>query len=149
MKHHPNTTGFTLIEIMVVISLISILTLVAFTSVSGPTREAALDGSYASVITAFEAARNRAMQGVGDGASTHAVEVAGDGRSIILSDGVNSAEIPLSHTVTLDQAGQTITFDRISGETNLGSDMTFTLTDTTTGLTRTATVTPAGYIYHE
>jgi prepilin-type N-terminal cleavage/methylation domain-containing protein len=145
MNTFSRQSGFTLVEILVVIALLGILAGMLLLSLGSASRESALDSSYATVITALESARNRAMQGAGDGSGGQTVTIAGDGRSIETAGG---ADIPLSPSITIDQTGSAIEFDRISGEANVGSPLVITLTDNA-GNTRTVTVTPEGYVHHE
>lgn len=151
MKQSLNKNGFTLIEILIVISIMSVIITLAFLNLSNPIRKAALDNSYATVITAFESARNKSMQGVGNGSDGHSIIISADGKSIINTNGI---ELPLSANVTINQHNQEIKFKRISGiatdgVNDLNNPLTFTITDNTTNETRTATITPEGYIYHE
>lgn len=139
MNYSLKKTGFTLIEMLIVISLVAIISTLAYVSVGGTIREAALDNSYATVITALESARNRAMQGVGDGSGGQTVTVSGDGRSVT----TESTTVQLSPNVSILENGTSITFDRITGRT---SATTFTIEDSN-GENRTINITDQGYVY--
>ena len=139
MKKTSSQFGFTLVEIIVVIAIVGLLAAMVLLTFGQAHREAALDSSYASVITALESARSRAMQGVGDGSGGQSVTISND--EITNAQGTT---IQLSPNVSIQQTG-TIEFERISGEAS--NPLVITLTDGAN--TRTATVTPEGYIYHE
>jgi prepilin-type N-terminal cleavage/methylation domain-containing protein len=133
-------TGFTLPEILVVIAIVGVLATLAMVTFSSQAERAALDSSYATVLTALDSTRAKSMQGAGDGSVHHAVGVAADGRSIT----ANGIAIPLSPDITVTEgAGKTITFERISGAT---TPLTLELS-AGDGTTRTITITDHGYVY--
>jgi prepilin-type N-terminal cleavage/methylation domain-containing protein len=134
-----NTAGFTLIEVLIAISILGIIGSIGYLSLGSATKEAALNSSHATVITAIESARSNAMRG----ADERSVEIGADGKSIIIGSG---ATVPLSPTVTIttDSATNTIEFNRISGA--MTSVATTTLTLTGSAGTTTITITPEGYV---
>jgi len=139
MSTHSKQTGFTLIEILVVIGILGALASLGYISIGSSAKQVALDTSHATVITAFESARSNAMRGAGDGTGGQTVEISADGKSII----TEATTLPLPIGITIDQAGNTLTFERISGEAS--NNVTYTLTNTD-GQTRTVTITPEGYV---
>lgn len=139
MKHQPKTSAFTLIEILIVISIIGIVASLGFLTFSESTKELALDNSYATVLTALESARNNAMRGAGDGASGQTITISNDGKSII----TDTVTLPLYSGVTINQTGNSFVFERISGK--ISNETTFILTNSN-GQTKTITINQNGYV---
>lgn len=131
-------TGFTLIEILVVISIAGILATTSFLALSAPTKEAAVNGSYATVITALEATRNRAMQGVGDSSTDHSVIISSDGKSITS----NGNTVPFPPSITIEPHNEIVSFERISGRS---AAHTLTIKDGATDV-ETITISAEGYV---
>jgi prepilin-type N-terminal cleavage/methylation domain-containing protein len=135
-----NSVGFCLTEMLVVITIISIVAATGIMVTGKATKEAALENSYASVVSAVESARTKAMQGVGDGSGTQSVSVSANGKELT----TNTGSIELPPSVSITPVSTVIDFERISGKT--GVDTTLTLTSTG-GDTETVTITTDGYVY--
>ena len=139
-----STSGFTLIELLIVVAIIGLVSAMYLVSFNDPIKEASLDASYASVLTAIESARHKSVSGVGD--SPFGVTV--DGNTIstfrVGDEGQSIHKIVLPASVTTTSDFSTTTFQRISGQTGQSGELI--LTDTS-GNTRTITITADGYVY--
>lgn len=138
---HINHTqhGFTLTEIIVTMAILSILATLTLVTFSTQTKKTALDNSYATVLTAFERTRSKAVNGVGGETTAHEVSVRADGTGVE----IGTTHFAFSPGVTISDGGTTVTFNRISGAT---TPHTFTLTDHS-GQTKDVTITSTGYAY--
>jgi len=140
-KFKRTKIGFTVIELIIVISIVGIVAAASFTMFS-ENRKAVLDNAQASVINALESARSRAATGVGT--TSHGVKI--EGNIISECEGEENSCIVTSST-TLKSAtttnNLTIIFNRLSATS---SDATITIENTITGDATTVSVTEDGII---
>ena len=142
--------GFSLIEVLVVISILSVasgILLVSFFSAQG---EVVLEGAQATAVHALENARSRALSGSGEGGD-HGVRIMEDEIIVFTGDDFDSGTVqytvPLPRSVTSDQSERDIVFKRITGLPNIGSgeDVSITLRKNS-GEEVTVVVTDSGSI---
>ncbi len=115
--------GFSLIEVLVVIAIISIIATVVILNFGQTRNQALLEDGQASIISALELARSRAASGVGE--ARHGVRIEAD-RIIIFEEGNPDEEtISLSPALSIGAGSWgEIFFDRISAKTDLTDEKT-------------------------
>lgn len=147
MNHkNPLLRGFTFIELMVIVSIMGLLALGALGAFRGARSRAVLADAQASIMHAFEVARNRAATGVGT--APHGVHVEPD--RIVSFEGAAYAgegkELRLPFSVSTDQASTTVVFARLSAQPNASTTITLLHN---TGATSTVKITQYGVILPE
>jgi prepilin-type N-terminal cleavage/methylation domain-containing protein len=144
MSKYTLQSGFTLLEIIVVVGLIGVIALLFMSSFTDSVREASLDSTYASVITALESARSKSISGVGT--ETHGVRISTTTIGVFTgSDYLNPYyTIELSPSISITNTSETIVFERISGKSAAAESVT--LTDSQ-GNTRSINISSEGYVY--
>jgi len=139
-KFKRTKLGFTVIELIIVISIVGIVAAASFVMFDEARNKAVLQNAQASVINALEQARSRAATGVGT--TSHGVKIEGN----IISECEGDPCIVTSST-TLKSAtttnNLTIIFNRLSATS---SDATITIENTITGDATTVSVTEDGII---
>ena len=141
--------GFTVIELIIVISIVGIVAAASFAMFSENRNKAVLQNAQASVINALERARSRAATGVGTTTGViHGVIIDVAGRQIInfRNDGsgtTTDATTTLPANISIIGSNQEITFNRLSATS---SDATITIENTITGDATTVSVTEDGII---
>ncbi len=135
-------TGFSIIEMMLVISVLAMLAAAAFASLNENRSREVLDGAQASIVNALELAQNRAATGVG--IEKHGVKITTNSFTIC-GDTEASFENPTQlNNITTNQSDLFISFNRISAKPNLSTDII--ITHAISGLQKTITITPEGKI---
>lgn len=109
--------GFSLVESVIVIALMSFFAVASFSSFRESRNHAELRGAEYTVVRTFEKARSRAVSGVGE--KSHGVHV--DEGSVILFEGESYVAgvgtiFHLGGNVTTDQTDFNVIFKRLSGE---------------------------------
>jgi len=140
--------GFTVIELIIVISIVGIVAAASFVMFDEARNKAVLQNAQASVINALEQARSRAATGVGTIGTNHGVIIDVAGRQIInfRNDGsgtTTDATTTLPANISIIGSNQEITFNRLSATS---SDFTITIENTITGDATTVSVTENGII---
>lgn len=144
--------GFTLIESVVVIAILSILALAGINTITEFQRNAILSSATQELGSTLRVARQNSisgMVGLGETDSYFGVFLSGNSYQLVryttTPPSTNTIE---NHTIdaslSVTPASVTITFTRITGEPNAA--VTFTLTRTGTTTSRTVTVTATGLI---
>ncbi|MDP3963060.1 MAG: type II secretion system protein [bacterium] len=115
--------GFSLIESLVVTSIVAIAAVGVLGSMRSTQSHMRLEEGQASVIRAFELARSRAATGAGS--DDHGVYV--DGDTLTVFEGPtytgDGEVIMLPASVTTDQVGTTIVFERLSAHASGSADI--------------------------
>ena len=139
-KFKRTKLGFTVIELIIVISIVGIVAAASFVMFDEARNKAVLQNAQASVINALEQARSRAATGVGT--TSHGVKIEGNIISECEGDPciVNSSTTLISATTTNNL---TLIFNRLSATS---SDATITIENTITGDATTVSVTEDGII---
>jgi len=142
----PAKTGFTLVEILIVISIFTIFAATGIATYQNAKKRAVLDDAYASVSQAFEQASNRAATGIGT--EKHGVHV--EKERIVTFEGDtyiegNGNETPLPTSISTDQIDLTVLFDRINALPEISADTTITINDED-GSAKTITIAKDGRI---
>ena len=148
-KSQKTKIGFSLIEILVVISIFAIIATVASTNLNGKKQKIILEQAQASVVQAFEEARSKAATGFGE--EKHGVHV--EQTKVIVFEGDSYVpgtgnEIALPSSVLTDQTDMTIIFTRISAEPDTDKDEPIIITHTN-GETKTIILTEDGKIIQQ
>jgi len=135
--------GFSLIESVVVTSIIAITAVGAFTAFFASRSRTALQEGQASMLHAFELARSRAATGYGT--QDHGVHIAGDLVTLFEGDAYDGSgeNTQLPFAVTTDQASATIVFKRLSAFTSASGTIVLSHTN---GVTSSIAVTKEGAI---
>ena len=144
---HKNKTGFTLVEMLVVLAVVGLLASAFFLTMHEPIREASVDATYASVISAFESVRARSMQGVGAGNS--GIQITRNDVSIISSNAPDDPikTVKLAPNIETNHDDSVIFFERISGATTGSDTIEIELRDVRTDtMLRVITVSPDGTV---
>ncbi len=152
-QNSKNTHGFSLLEAIVVISIISVLSAIAITSLANARQKNILTDSQTSIVRALENARSRAVSGVGE--QNYCVLIDQSSVSVYDAAGLNCPGPTLFFTnslppgVTTDQSpGIYILFTRITGNTDLGANKVITVTKSgTPPTTLSVTITQTGQIF--
>ncbi len=113
MKNMFLKKGFTLTEVIIVLAIFSLMAGAAALSLNGARNRVILDEAQATLISAFEKARSRAVTGVGT--SSHGVYLEED-RIVFFEGSQYSGQgevIPFS--VFIDASNSTVIFNRLSG----------------------------------
>jgi len=113
----PTKIGFTLIEILIVISISIIFAGTAIATYHNAKKRALLDDAYASVLQAFEQTSNRAATGFGTG-ERQGVYLEKKG-IVTFKEGDDPETLPLisisqDPSISTNQTGLTILFNRIT-----------------------------------
>jgi len=136
--------AFSLIESLVVLSIFSIIAVMAVGTFRGERNGAEIQDATASVRNAFERARNEAATGKGN--EKHGVHVEAD--RVVIFEGTSyvpgvGKEVLLPAAVSTDQASTTIVFNRISATPDASVTV---IISHISGATSTVTVTNDGII---
>ena len=137
--------GFTLIEIMVSISIIALIATAALISLYGLRRAHMLEDARVDTVRVLENARNHSASGVGNG--PHGVHVETNRltnfEGAAYSGSINHVETFFPSTITLSPDDTNIIFTRLSATTSAVSTIAATASF---GGTATVCVTPEGGI---
>lgn len=136
-------TGFSLIEIMIVISIIGIVSSLALINM-GPARDqAALNNAQAAVAQALERARSRSATGAGE--QSHGVHIETDRVTVFEGTSYTGAgqETLLPLSVSTNHNNLTIIFERITAQPDQTADITL---EHNNGATKNVQLTPEGKI---
>jgi len=152
--------GFTLIESVVVIAILSIIALVSMNTITEFQRNAILSSATQELGSTLRVAKANSTAGLvktgesytDTGYPYYGVALTGNvyqlTRTFTLMSGSPTTETIESHaidpSITMTPISATVTFTRITGEPNAG--VTFTLTRTGTTTSRTVTVSANGLI---
>ena len=126
--------GFTVIELIIVISIVGVVASASFAMFGENRKKAVLDDAQASVINALEQARSRAATGVGT--TSHGVKI--EGNIISECKGEENSCIVTSSTtlksfISTDKSNLTIVFNRLSATSSVATTITiFTLGESAT-----------------
>lgn len=140
-KFPHNEKAFSLVEMLVVISIVSLVAIIPLVALQPSRDEFSLESGHSIVLQTLEKARNDAMAGVAN--LKHGVHIEQTAMTIFSGDtytGIGTV-IPLPPNVQTDQSGTDIIFDRVTGDTT--SDFTVTVSHTS-GNTRSINVTSHG-----
>jgi len=131
VKTFEKTKGFSLVETLVVIAIISIVVGVAIMNFGQARSKALLEEGQASIIDVLELAKNRAASGVGNTVTNHGVRIESD--KIIIFEGSdyitgnNKATTTMPSSVLLGpSSGFDIIFGRISATSSTGTTIQIT-----------------------
>ncbi len=136
--------GFSLVETLIVVGLLSIIAVSALGAVRGVRARAALNDGQTLIVRALEEARNRAVTGAGT--SDHGVHIEPgkietfEGSVYVPGSGVESY---LPAGVVTDQASAIVIFKRLVGQSS--ANVTIMLSNIS-GATSTVAVTTDGAI---
>ena len=136
-------SGFSIAEIIIVLSIFAIIASAAFTMFNGTRNKVALEDAQAKVLNAFERARSRAATGVGT--TSHGVIIEGN----VISDcegypcEKSSASSSLT-SVSTDKPNLTVIFNRLSATSSTSTIII--LTNNISGATTSVEVTEEGII---
>ena len=147
-------TGFTLVETLLVISIIGIITSAAVLTFTDQKKQALLEDAQATIINALEEARSKAATGVGVGHENYGVrtEVIGVDKINVISfkgedcDPGNSTTLSTTTLSGISADPACVTFNRLSAISSENTTTTFEITNTNTNATETVEVTKEGII---
>lgn len=142
-KNHKTKYGFSLLEMIIVISIFSIAAAASFATFNESRNRAVLEDAQASIINALEQTRTQSATGVGT--ENHGVRI-NENEIVILEGSADQNEVSLPAGVSTNLSDLEIIFDRISAKTNITDDIVITLTHILSGVTKTITITPNGRI---
>ena len=139
--------GFSIIEVLISITLISIIGSAVLVMSKETKTRTLLQDSQAAILYSLEQARNKAASGVGEG--DHGVRIESD--KIITFEGSEytegtGKETSLPSPISTDQTGTNIIFDRLEAKPNTDKVITISHPD---GKTKTLTITESGIIAEE
>ncbi len=145
--HQNNKNGFSLTEVIIVISILGIIMSVSFATLGKSNERLSLKQAQADILFALEEAQNRAATGFGT--KNHGVHIEENKFEIFEGDEYASAgkETNLPPNIFTDKTDTNIIFDRITGSTD--GDTIITLTYISGGIsggTKTIKVTQNGKI---
>lgn len=149
MEKSNKKNGFSLVETVIVISILAIVSFVSFAYLNGTKITKDLNQAEASLIGALELARSHAINGMGESKDDrYGVEINGNDITVFKEGtGEILAEFPIPNGVSTDKTGETILFNRIRANTDKVSDFVITIThNLMAGLNKIITVTPEGKI---
>lgn len=125
-KSLEKVKGFSLVETLIVIAIISLVVGLAITNFGQARNRALLEESQASIVNILELAKNRAASGAGDTATNHGVRIESD--KIIIFEGSDYGTGNNKATTTMPSAvflgplpGFDIIFGRISATSSTGT----------------------------
>lgn len=145
--------GFSLVEMVVVVAIISIMAGILILSFASAQRDAVLEEAGASVMHAFEGARNRSTAGVGGG--DHGIKMKDSKISVFTVDEYNFENvervIDLSPSIESNSSDEIrLVFKRITGtpvsNNWVGDDIKIELKDSSTGKEMVITIKKNGSI---
>ncbi len=123
LDYQKNKNGFSLLEIIVVIGVLSIIMTMGFTTLSKSNGQLSLNQAQADLVFALEEAQNRAATGFGT--ENHGVHIE-ENKFEIFEVGTAGKETTLPLNVSTDKtAGVDVIFNRITAST--GADTTITI----------------------
>ena len=131
--------GFTLIESVVVIAILSVIALASMNTITEFQRNAILSSATQELGSTLRVARQNSISGMvgpGETDSYFGVSLNGNSYQLVRYTTVPSTTTPVeNHTIdaslTVTPAGATVTFARITGIPNGAASMTLTRTGTT------------------
>ena len=138
-KYFLNKNGFTLVEMLVVMSVFGLIGSAATLMLKGTRNSVTLEDAQATVLNALEKARSRASTGVGSG--NHGVIINGN----VISECEGNPCTETSNTtlkLPTDKSGLTIMFNRLSATSSVAT----TITILAPGENATVTVNENGII---
>lgn len=147
MKEKNKTkNGFTLVETLLVISILGLVGFTSFVYLNGERGKSILKEAQASLINALEIARSHSVSGMGSNEDKkYGVRI--DDDSIVIFEGTNEiSKIFLPPGISTDSSGLEILFNRIKGNIATSSNIIINLFHSITGQTTTVTITPEGKI---
>ena len=116
--------GFTVIELIIVISIVGMVASASFAMFGENRKKAVLDDSQASVINALEEAQNRAATGFGTTTTTkHGVWITTNGFAICGDTTSTCASSTQFTNVTTNWPDLFISFNRLNGKPNTASEI--------------------------
>lgn len=147
MKEKNKTkNGFTLVETLLVISILGLVGFTSFVYLNGERGKSILKEAQASLINALEIARSHSVSGMGSNEDKkYGVRI--DDDSIVIFEGTNEiSKIFLPPGISTDSSGLEILFNRIKGNISTSSNIIINLFHSITSQTTTVTITPEGKI---
>ena len=150
MKILDKQKGFTLIEIIVVISIVLVLIVVTASPLSSFRNKQALQNSTNAVLSVLNDSRAKTFAAVGN--TFYSVKLDTDKVTMFLggsyTEGLATNEIlfleyPVTQSWNLQGSGSVVTFDRLKGSTSQYGTITISLPG---GLAKTITISSLGSI---
>lgn len=148
--------GFSMVETIVVISILSITIMAGLLMMSDGKNKLTLDDAQANISVALEMARNKASTGFGAPETDHGVNIDVSENTITPCHTVGAICIDEPEKkIDLDEKGisiidpfsdLTIIFNRLSGTSDLAINTDITIKNNLNGKISTITVTPEGII---
>ncbi len=146
LKHSSSKKGFTLIEALIVVSIITILAVIGVASLSNSRNKNKLSDEQANVVYAFQKARDSAVSGVGN--TNYGIHVEADKLTVFQgtawSGSTVEQQINLPSSITTDQTGTDFIFSRISGASSKSG--VIILKQSGTGSTAKVTISADGQV---
>lgn len=143
-------SGISIVEILVVISIVVLLIAVIVPSFSKFRNAQALENTTDAVVSLINEARTRSLAAVNDTFYSVRIEsdraVLFDGATYSSGDADNEVltfETPVTGSATLSGGGSAITFDRLRGTTNQPGTITLSISD---GTSHTVTISAVGTV---
>lgn len=148
-----STSGFTLMEILVAISILAMIALIVFPSISSFRKNQALKNAIEETVSLLERARSKTLASENDRAYGVLIDTTAKTISLFrIVSGSNVTEetvsldtsLSISHLLNPGPSGSPdISFARLSGEASRTGTVTFTNGD---GVVRTITITKIGNV---
>lgn len=143
--------AYTIIELLVALSIAAILFVGGFAAYQDLTRRETLNGAADELVTNVNLVRQRAVSGekpTGCTGSLRGYEVVFNASSYVASaicdSATESRSFPLPTGISLSPTGNTVLFKVLGQGTNLSSDLTITLTQNSTGNQKNVRITTDG-----
>lgn len=148
-----NIQALTLIEILIAISLMSIIFLTGYLSLKEFSQRQVLNNAYQDVLINLKGAQNKAFSGE---KPASCIQIEGYRFEVIDSSSYTVSALCTENTVInvktyklpseISIQGQAVNFKALGQGTNLASDININLTSSKTNLTKTITVSYGGVI---
>ena len=150
MKYHLPRTGFTLIELIVVIAIIGVLIGVVVLPLVKFRQQQALQNSTNAIVAVLNDARTKTFAALNN--TSYSVYLSSTAATLFTgttySSGTSTNEVytlefPVTASWSLQGAGNSILFDRLKGTTSQYGTITLSISG---GATKTVTITALGTV---